>query len=92
MWRKHKITFQDHLKYIRNDIVNPFHVVIIHYADCAQEMHELAKHLSHTSMKVGGYEAANWKVHDKWFSVREIQVAIKDGLPSSIQDELKDNQ
>ena len=24
MWRKHRSTFQDHVKYIHNDIVKPF--------------------------------------------------------------------
>ena len=32
MWRKHSSTFQNHLKYIHNDIVNPFRVVILQYA------------------------------------------------------------
>ena len=43
-------------------------------------------------MKGNGYEADNWKVHDKEFSVHDIRVAIKDGLPSSMHDELEDNQ
>ena len=32
-------------------------------------------------MKGDGYEAANWKVSEKEFSVHDIQVAIKDGPP-----------
>ena len=55
-------------------------------------MHELEEKLPHTLMKGGGYEAANWKFHDKGFSVHENQVAIKDGLPSSMQDELENNK
>ena len=42
-------------------------------------------------MKGNGYEADNWKVHDKEFSVHDIRVAIKDGLHLSMQDELGDN-
>ena len=42
-------------------------------------------------MKGGGYEAANWKLCDKEFSVHDIRVVVKDGLPSFIQDDLEDN-
>ena len=43
-------------------------------------------------MKVKSFEAAFWKVQDKGFYLYDIRVAIKDGLPSSMQDELEDNQ
>ena len=49
-------------------------------------MHDLAKHLTPPSMKGGDYEAANWKAPNKEFSVDDIRVDIKDGLPSSMQD------
>ena len=29
MWRKHQIVYQDHLKYVCNDIVKPFRVLIL---------------------------------------------------------------
>ena len=92
MWRKHGIVFLDHLKYICNEIVKPFCVGILHHAERVQEMHELAKNLSTPLMKGNGYEAYNWKLRDKELSVYDIQVAIKDGIPSSMQDELEDNQ
>ena len=37
------------------------------------------------------FDEASWKVSEK-FSIYEIRVSIKDGLPSSIKDELVDNQ
>ena len=43
-------------------------------------------------MKVKSYEEDNWKVSDQYFIVSEIRVAIKDGLPTSIRDELDDHQ
>ena len=43
MWKKHRSVFQDHIKYIKNDIVKPFLVGILHYAERAQEMNCLAK-------------------------------------------------
>ena len=43
-------------------------------------------------MKGESFEEANWKVHNKEFSVHYIRVAIKDGPPLSIHDDLEDNQ
>ena len=34
MWMKHWSIYQDHLKYVRNDILKPFCVRILRYADC----------------------------------------------------------
>ena len=65
MWMKHQSIFQDHIKYIRNDIVNPFRVVIIHYAKRIEEMHDLEKNLSPYLIKDEDFEAANRKVCDK---------------------------
>ena len=43
-------------------------------------------------MKCEIYKSANWEVCDKELFDNDIRVTIKDGLPSSVQDELKDNQ
>ena len=51
-------------------------------------MHDLEKYLPPPSIKGKRYKANNWKVHDQEFTVSEICVAIKGGLPSSMQDEL----
>ena len=59
MWRNQRIVFQDHLKYICNDIVKPFYVVIFPYAERVQEMHDLAKHLPPPLMKGKSFEAAS---------------------------------
>ena len=81
MWRKHHRVFQNHLKYIRYDIVKPLCVVILSYAERVQDIHDLAKHLPPPLMKGESFESANWKVCDKELSVHEIRVAIKDALP-----------
>ena len=65
MWRNHWSVFQDHLKFIRNDIVKPFRVGTLQSTKRVQEMHNLSKHLPPLLMKVNGYEAANWKLRDK---------------------------
>ena len=43
MWSKQKSTFQDHVKYIHNEIVKNSWVDILQYADRICEMHDLAK-------------------------------------------------
>ena len=43
MWRKHRRTFQYHIKYIHNEIVKHFRVSILHYAERVREMQKLAK-------------------------------------------------
>ena len=55
-------------------------------------MYDFAKYLPPPSMKSKIYEADNWKVRDQEFTVSEIRVAIKDGLPTSMQDELDNHQ
>ena len=92
MWIKHRSVYQDHLKYICDDIVKPFRVRIPRYSDRVREMHDLVKYLPPPSMNVVSYEAANWKVRDQEFTVSEISVVIKDGIPSSMQDELDSHQ
>ena len=92
MWRKHQSVYQDHLEYICNVILKPFHVRNIHHAKCVQDIHNLANNLPNPSMKGNGYVSANWKFHNETFSVNDSQVAVKYGLPSSMQDEVEENQ
>ena len=40
MWRKHRSVYQDHMKYICNDIVNPFSVKIFRDAERVREMYD----------------------------------------------------
>ena len=65
MWSNHRSVLQYHLKYICNNIVKPFCVGILHYAERVQEMHDLAKYLPPPSMKGESFEEANWKVNKK---------------------------
>ena len=92
MWRKHLSVFQEHLKYICNDIVKAFRVGILHYAERIQEKYDLSKHLLPDLMKSESFEADRWKVQNKSFSVHEILVSINYWIPLSMQDELEDNQ
>ena len=41
MWRKHRSFYQDHMKYVCNDIVKPFKVKILRYVARLRGMHDL---------------------------------------------------
>ena len=65
MCRKHRSVYQDHMKYVHNDIVKPFCVRILCYTKRIRDMHDLAKYPPTPSMKGESYETANWKVRDQ---------------------------
>ena len=92
MWKKHRIVFQDHVKYIHNGIVKPFRVGIIQYVKRVHDIHNLSKYLPPPSMKGDILESDSWDILDKEWSESEIFVAIKNRLPITMQDELEDNQ
>ena len=86
VWRKKWSIYQDHMKYIQNEIVKPLKFKNFCYAECVHEMHDLAKHLPPPPMKGGSAEADYWTVRKQKFTASEVQLEIKDGLPSSMQD------
>ena len=84
MWRKHQSVYQDHMRYIRNDIVKPFKAKNIRYAKRVREMHDIYKYLPPPLIKGKSSEADNWTVRNQEFTFSEIWLAIKDRLPSSM--------
>ena len=90
MWRKHQSIFQDHVNYTYNGSMNPFRVVIIQHAERIREMHNLAKSLPLPSMKGDEYNQADWDVWYKELSEDEICVTTKEGITTSMNDEMGD--
>ena len=80
MWGEHWRVLQDHVKYIHNDIVKPLQFGVLHYAERAQEMHNLVKYLPPPLMKGQEYHKEDWAFRDKYLSDNEIRVATKDGI------------
>ena len=72
------------MEYVRNDIVKPFKIKIIRYANHVCDMHDLAKYLPPPSIK------GNWSVRNEDFTISDIRLAIKDGLLKSMRDEFDD--
>ena len=63
-WKKNWRVYHDYVKYIRNDIVKPFRVVIIKYNELVRNMHNLAKYFPPPLMKYKRFESYNWAVRD----------------------------
>ena len=79
MWRNHHSVYQDHMKYVSNDIVKTFKVKIPCYADRVREMHDLLNYPPPPSMKGESEMAANWNVRNKEFTDSDLRLAIIDG-------------
>ena len=91
MWRKNRSVYQDHMKYIRNDIVKPFKVKILRYANRVRDMNDLEKYPTPPSINGESAEASNWTVGNHEFTASKIRLAIKDRFPSSMNYELEDH-
>ena len=65
MWRKHWSVYQNHMKYVHNDIVKPFKVKILCYVESVREMHDLEKYLHPPSMKGESAMAAKQSVRNE---------------------------
>ena len=91
MWRKHCSLFQDHVKYIHNDIVKHSRVRILQYAELDREMNDLAKYLTPPQMKSVRFESDRWDICDNEFSEHIIRVETKDALPTYMKDQLEYN-
>ena len=65
MWRKHLILFQEHVKYIHNDILELFRVVILQYAEHTCKIHDQGNYLPPHLMKFGENNQLDWNVRYK---------------------------
>ena len=81
MWRDHPSVYQDNMDYVRNDIVKPFKIKILRYAEPMREINDLAKSLPQPSTKDNSAKAANCNVRKQEFTDSEFRLAIKDRLP-----------
>ena len=79
------------MKYVCNNIVKPVKVKFLLYSGRMREMNDLAKYLPPHSMKGDSTMAANWSIRNKGFTISDLQLAIKDGIPKSMRDELDDH-
>ena len=91
MWRKHFSVQQDHMKCICNDVVKLCKIKILFYADRMCDMNDLAKHVPPPSMKGESAEADIWTVRNQEYTTSEVRLVIKDGIPSSMQDDLEEH-
>ena len=79
------------MRYVRNDIVKTFKVKILCYAERIHDMAEPVKYLHPPSMNEESAMSDNWKVRNEEFTISDLRLVIKDGLPKSRRDELDDH-
>ena len=90
MWKKYRNVYQYQMKYVRNDIVKPFKVKILRYAKRMRDMHDLENYLPPPLMKGESSMSANWSARNEYFTITDLRLAIKGGLPKSMSDEWDD--
>ena len=78
------------MKYIHNEILKPYSVIILQYDDRNRNMHELDKYLTNLSTKGNMYDQTNCKVCDQYFTEDAIRVSTKIGIPTYMQDDMED--
>ena len=76
------------MNYIHNDILKPFKVKIIRYAEHVRDMHDLAKYLLRPLVKGRSAEEDNWTFRNQELTASDFWLAIKYVLPAYMQDEL----
>ena len=65
MQRKHRLVFQDNVKYINNNISKPFRVGILQYDNHIHQVHDLDKLLPTNLKKEGMMDQEYWSVRDE---------------------------
>ena len=79
------------MKYVRNDIMKPFKVKTLCYAERVREIHDLSEYLPPTSMKGKSAMADNWNVCNEEFTISDIRLSIRYGIPKSMRGELDEH-
>ena len=74
------------MSYVCNDIVKPFKVKIIRYDEQVREMHDLAKYLPPPLMNGYSEMEANWNFRNKYSTISDLRLDIKNGIPKSTRD------
>ena len=83
--RKHRSVFQEHIKYIHDNILNPFRLSILQYSERVRQMYDIDKVLPPHPKKRGELDQKYQSVHNKQFTEDEIRVATKDALCISMK-------
>ena len=86
MQRKYFSVFQYQVKYIHNNIVNPYRVGIIQYAKHVHDIHDIYKFIPPHLKTVNEYDQSYWNIRNNLLYDDEIRATTKYALPTFIQD------
>ena len=91
IWKKHRSVFDDHLRYVQNDVTNTYKERIIKYTEFMHEMINLSQYLSPTCIKGEYYRNNECKSRYEKFLEETIQKDIKCGLFPVISQDIEYN-
>ena len=91
LWKNHRSTFREHLRYYQNTITKPFNMPIVDFNDRMREYGDILRHLQPPAKKGNKKSAdANW---DALTSITEedVRTATFDALPEPYKTHIEGN-
>jgi hypothetical protein len=88
MWVRHRAVHDEHIRYLKNKIINPYDMAIRDFYDRVIEMCPFLYYLQPPSMNNQVWYQAKWHMTAVLLTKEHIHVAICNGLPRSLQDKL----
>lgn len=88
MWVRHRTVFDEHVRYLENKIIKPYDMAIRDFYDCVLEMYSYLHYMQLPSMNNQAWYEAKWHMLYNRPIEERLHVAIRNGLPRSMQDKL----
>jgi hypothetical protein len=88
MWVRHRTVQDEHIRYLENKIIKPYDMAMRDFYDRVVEMYSFIYYLQPPSMNNQAWYEARWHTLTALPSEERIRVAIRNGLPRSMQDKL----
>ena len=89
-WRTHNDVYDEHMRYLKNDIVKPINMSIQELLDRVEDMYLFKQFIQPPSKKGQDAGDANWKKRDEVIDGEEQRNTVFNALPNSFRQSLKD--
>ena len=70
--------------------MNTYRVIILQHSERVHEIYDLNEYVTPPLKKGDMFDQENWNICDCNFTKDEIRIVTKDGVPTSMQDEMDD--
>ena len=75
IWKNYRSVFDDHFKYIHNDISSPYNVIIAKYTKILHEMFDIVCYFYHTIKEGDDFDNTNCMTQNKQYPEETINMA-----------------